>query len=119
MMKSLKAAVLDAIGITALREQLSSIENNIQNNIRDNMTATNQVLAEQELRAAGWYAASTNRQLKLEQTFRNVEVSLQQITKQIESGAIRDEMRLQELNLELHRLGQLVKQVRDSDQELN
>lgn len=115
MLKSLRAAILNALGITALRAQLSNVENNIQNNV----SATNRILAEQELRAAGWHAATTNRQLKLEQTLRNVEVSLQQIAKQIASGSSKDEMRLRELGLELQRLGQLVKQVRDSGRELS
>jgi len=106
IMKSFRAALFDGLGITALKSLLHSIQGDVG--------ATKQILAEQDLRAAGWHAAIVNRQLKIEQSVRDIEISLGRITKQLDALALDDDGRPRNTTPDP---GREAKQVRSGRQE--
>lgn len=108
-MKSFKTAILDAFGLTALSSLLHRIENDLD--------ATKKMLLEQDLRAAAWHAAVINRQMKVEQSVRCIEISLSRITKQLDALVLDDDRRLLNASAQRTGSGQGPKQVRGGGQE--
>jgi hypothetical protein len=109
IMKSFTTAIRDAFGVTALSSLLHRIEGEA--------SATKQMLSEQHLREAGWLAAIANRQLKTEQSVRDIEIALSRIAKQVDMLVLDNERRLLGASAQPQGSSHKLEQTQDSDHE--
>lgn len=90
MLKRMKIAFSEALGIADLKSELRRISEDVVGTaelksemlrLSDEVILSRQLQMEQELRMAGWHADIANRQRKLEATLHTIEVALAQLTK--------------------------------------
>jgi len=93
MLKRMKVAVANALGIADLKREVRRISEDVvgaaevkrkMSRLGDEMVLARQLQMEQELRMAGWHAEIANRQRKLEASLCTIEIELAQLAKQSE-----------------------------------